>query len=131
MTTRIFLVEDHPVMREAYSNLLDLESDLELCGVEETAEAFLEVLQTTPCDLVLTDLSLPGMDGITLVARLQDERPELLTIVISAHEEPIYRERARQAGARAYLTKRDLAPQLAPTIRRVVAESAPPPSTEG
>ncbi len=109
-------------MRQAYESLLDLEPDLELCGALESAEAFFDVLGETTCDLVVTDLSLPGMDGIALVRRLREEHPEIPAIVISAHEELSYRERAARAGARAYLTKRDLARQLGHTIRRVVAQ---------
>ncbi len=124
MSYHIFLVEDHPVMRDAYAMLLDLEPDLELTGVAESAEAFLEVLAETECDLVVTDLSLPGMDGIQLLDRLREARPGLPAIVISAHEELSYQKRARKAGARAYLTKRDLATSLGPAVREVLAQAA-------
>lgn len=120
MSYRIFLVEDHPVMREAYAQLLDLESDMELCGMAESAEGFLEVLDATPCDIVVTDLSLPGMDGIAMLEIVRTSRPDLPAIVISAHEEAAYQQRAKRAGARAYVTKRHLARDLGPTIRRVM-----------
>ena len=124
MPYRIFLVEDHPVMREAYGQLVAIEPDLELCGMSETAEESLTALEETPCDLVVTDLSLPGMDGIALVREIGARHPGLPVVVISAHEEPSYHERAEAAGARAYLVKRDLAAQLSPTVRQVMA-SAP------
>ena len=111
-------------MRDAYAMLLDLESGLELSGVAESAEAFLEALPQAECDLVVTDLSLPGMDGIELLNRLREARPGLPAIVISAHEEARYRERAQRAGARAYLTKRDLAGKLGPTVREVLERAA-------
>lgn len=125
----IFLVEDHPIMREAYQQLLEIEPDLELRGVSETAEGCLDVLDGVACDLVVTDLSLPGMDGIELVREIQKRRPGLATVVISAHEEPSYRERAEEAGALAYLVKRDLTTQLSSTIHRVMtaAPEGPPP----
>ena len=120
MATRIFLVEDHPVMREAYADVLGLESDLELCGVTETAEACLDALPETPADVVVTDLSLPGMDGIALTERLRAERPEIPVIVISAHAAEDYRERAVGAGARAYVHKSDLTRRLVPLIRELM-----------
>ncbi len=124
MTHRIFLVEDHPVMREAYGHLLAVEPGLELCGESETAEEFLDVIDDSPCTLVVTDLSLPGMDGITLVGEIRARRPTLPVIVISAHEESGYQERAKRAGAQAYLVKGDMAEQLAPTIHRVMDQAA-------
>ena len=111
-------------MRDAYAMLLDLEPDLELSGVAESAEAFLDALPETECDLVVTDLSLPGMDGIELLKRLQEIRPGLPAIVISAHEEPGYQKSAERVGARAYLTKRDLAATLGPGIREALERAA-------
>ena len=122
MPIRIFLVEDHPVMREAYALVLERETDVEICGTAETAEECLAVLNEMPCDLVVTDLSLPGMDGVALLERVHEVRPGLPAIVISAHDEKSHGERARRAGARAYLNKRDLARRLVPTIRRVVED---------
>ena len=124
MPIRIFLVEDHPVMREAYALVLEREPDVEVCGMAETAEECLAVLDGTPCDLLVTDLSLPGMDGVALLEHIRDERPDLPGIVISAHDEASHGERVRRAGARAYLNKRDIARRLAPTIRRVVEEGS-------
>ena len=107
-------------MREAYALVLEREPDAELCGTAETAEECLNILGETPCDVLVTDLSLPGMDGVALLERLREERPDLPGIVISAHDEASHGERVRRAGARAYLNKRDIARRLAPTIRRVV-----------
>ena len=120
MPHRIFLVEDHPVMRGAYARLIEREPDLALCGVAESAEACLDNLDPSACDLVVTDLALPGMDGLALTERLRDRHPALPTLVVSAYGKGHYAERALQAGARAYLTKDDLVRQLAPTIRRVL-----------
>ena len=127
MSYGIFLVEDHPVMREAYVQFLEVEPDLSLCGVSETAEEFLALVDETPCDLVVTDLSLPGMDGIALVREIRARRPELPAIVISAHEEESFQKRAREAGARAYLAKRDLVSRLSATVREVMTAAGPPP----
>lgn len=106
MPRRIFLVEDHLVLRRAYAQLLAREADLELCGVIESAETALTALAEADCDLLITDLSLPGMDGAALAARLQDERPDLPVVVLSADDSEVAERRACRAGARAFVGKR-------------------------
>ena len=123
---RIFLVEDHPVMREAYATVLAAEPRLELCGSVESAEEALDALRETACDLVVTDLRLPGMSGVDLVGRLQEGWPGLPALVISAHEEELYAQRARDAGAVGFLSKRGLAGTLVPTILGVFGEEPVP-----
>ena len=122
MPYRIVLVEDHPVMRRAYAQLLKREADLALCGTAESAEEALAILAETSCDLVLTDLMLPGMDGIALIERLRTEHPGLPAVVISAHDAAVFAQRAEAAGARAFVSKEDLYAALVPTLRRVLAE---------
>ena len=116
----VFLVEDHPAMREAYAAVLAQEPDIGVCGVVESAEQALDALDGLPCDLVVTDLRLPGMSGVDLVQRLRMMRPDLPALVISAHEEEVYAERAREAGAVGFLPKQGLAGTLVPTIREVL-----------
>lgn len=117
MDYQIFIVEDHPVIRQAYMLMLEHEAGLVVCGMAETAEEALEFLRAMPCDLVLADMSLPGMDGIELIERLLVEHPALRVLVVSGHDEAVFGERARNAGARAYLNKHDLAETLVDTIR--------------
>ncbi len=121
MPYRIFVVEDHPVMRDAYVQVLGEESDLELAGAAASAEEAISALAETPCDLVVTDLRLPGRTGIDLVRHLRVQRPGLPVVVISAHEEDAFARTARRAGAADFLSKRDLFATLFPTIRRLLA----------
>lgn len=121
MVYRIFLVEDHPTVRRIYAQVLAREPGLELCGTAGSAEEALVALADTSCDLLVTDLVLPGMDGIDLVGRLRAEQPNLPALVLSAHEGEVFAQRARQAGARAYLSKREAMHTLIPAIRHVLA----------
>ena len=107
-------------MREAYAAVLGQEPDIGLCGVVESAEEALDALEGLKCDLVVTDLRLPGMSGVDLVRRLSAERPGLPALVISAHEKDVYARRAREAGAVGFLPKQGLAGTLVPTIREVL-----------
>lgn len=120
MVYRIFIVEDHPVMRDAYARVLARETDLELAGVAASAEEALATFDGTPCDLVVADVSLPGMDGIRLVERLRARRPGLTALVISGYEEEVYARRAREAGAHAFLSKRGLERTLPEAIREAL-----------
>jgi DNA-binding NarL/FixJ family response regulator len=120
MSHRIFLVEDHPVMLRAYAQLFAREPDLTLCGCAESAERALDLLATVSCDLVLTDLALPGMDGIALVERLREAHPRLPVLVLSAHEDDLFVRRAEAAGAKGYIRKREINTDLLPTIRRIL-----------
>ena len=123
---RIFVVEDHPIMRRAYAAMLALEPDLTLCGMAESAEEALETLTETACDLVVVDVALPGMDGIELTEALLKEYPDLLILVISGHDEAVLGARARRAGARGYLNKWGLQETLIGTIRKTLLGSASP-----
>jgi DNA-binding NarL/FixJ family response regulator len=121
---RVLLVEDHPVMRYAYARSIRRTTDLVVWDVAESAEHALELLAANEgCDLVVTDLTLPGLDGIDLVAAIRALHPTLPTIVTSAHDTDGYQQRAMQAGARACLSKQADADVFLDTIRRVAAGS--------
>ncbi|HET7534947.1 MAG TPA: response regulator transcription factor, partial [Candidatus Didemnitutus sp.] len=105
--TRVFLVDDHPLVREWLGNLLRREADLQVCGeAEDTAGALAAVAKDEP-DVVIADLSLRRSSGMDLIKALQDHYPAVKIIVLSMHEEALYAERALRAGALGYVTKRE------------------------
>lgn len=120
MKYRIFIVEDHPIMRRGYRTLINGELDLEVCGEAETAAEALEKIPEAAPDLVIADISLEGMSGIELIKRLQTERPGLEVLVVSMHEESLYAERALQAGAVGYVMKKEADSSVITAIRRVM-----------
>ncbi|CAN5656796.1 hypothetical protein BH10CHL1_BH10CHL1_47510 [soil metagenome] len=93
MSYKLFIVEDHPVIRSAYIRLLQRQTDFEVCGEAESGIQALDLIPTAAPDLVLVDISLPGMNGIELLNRLRADYPELMTLVISGHEESLYANR--------------------------------------
>ena len=123
MVYQIFLVEDHPVLCQACADVLDDEPDLALCGSAGSAEDALDALATTACDLLVTDVGLPGMDGIALTERMRSDRPDLPVVVISAHDDDVTTARALGAGARAFLPKAGLAVAFPGTLRQVLQAS--------
>lgn len=113
-------------MRRAYAQVLGREEDFVICGVAATAEEALRALDAADCDLLVTDVVLPGMDGIELAAKVHHRFPDLPTLVISGHEDQAFVQRAYEAGARAYLGKRSLAGTLVTTLRGLLSPDAPP-----
>jgi DNA-binding NarL/FixJ family response regulator len=102
---KIFIVEDHWLIQQEYTALIEREPDLEICGYAATArEALEKIPQCTP-DLVIVDISLADVDGIELVTQLQTQQPDLPALIISGHYESPYVKKALRAGARGYITK--------------------------
>ena len=120
MDRKIFIVEDHPVMREGYATLIQREEGLALCGMAETAPEALDRIPETDVDLVLVDVSLEGISGIELVKQIKALRPDLPMLVISAHDEILYAERALRAGARGYIMKHESLDTVLEAIRSVL-----------
>lgn len=119
MATRVFIVDDHPLVREWLSALLRKEPDLELCGAaQDTADA-LPAMLVDPPDVAIVDLSLKGSSGIDLIKDLAEHLPGTQTIVLSMHEEIFYVERALRAGARGYVTKQEATDRILEAIRTV------------
>jgi DNA-binding NarL/FixJ family response regulator len=102
---RIFIVEDHPFMREMLCEVVERQLRCTVTGAVATAEEALALLVDADVDLVLVDVSLPQMDGIALVRALQQTHPELPCLMVSGHAEITYVTRALEAGARGYVLK--------------------------
>jgi DNA-binding NarL/FixJ family response regulator len=120
MKYRIFILEDHPIMRRGYRTLINGEMDIEVCGEAETAIEALKKIPAAAPDLVIADISLEGINGIDFIKRLQSEQPGLEVLVVSMHEESLYAERALQAGAAGYVMKKEADSSVITAIRRVL-----------
>lgn len=120
MKRKVYIVEDHEVVRESYLMLLELADDLEVCGTANTAEAALEQLPEAAPDLLLVDVSLPGMSGIDLVKRLQADDALVPTLMLTGHDREAYRVAALEAGARGFVMKQDGPDALLEAIRDVL-----------
>jgi len=102
---RIFLVDDHPIVRSALSSVFEDEPDLELCGEAATATDALEHALAARPDLVLVDVSLPDMSGIQLVRRLLEQNDDLRIAMLSGHAEKSHVQQSLQARALGYILK--------------------------
>jgi DNA-binding NarL/FixJ family response regulator len=117
---RIFIVDDHPLIREGLAAQIATQANLMLCGeAEDMAEALARVVAAEP-DLVIVDISLKNGNGIDLVKRLKAKAPSLVILVWSMHPENLYAERALRAGARGYVNKSKSASQIMEAVQTVL-----------
>lgn len=116
---RVFIVDDHPMMRDGLRQLIGNESDLELCGEADTAALALELAVKTKPDVMLVDITLRNGNGLDLIKDLQASVPETAVIVLSMHDESLYAERVLRAGGRGYIMKQEGGRKIIEGIRRV------------
>lgn len=117
----VFLVDDHPLVREWLTQLINNETDLHVCGQAENATDTIDKMHETNPDLAVVDISLPGVSGLDLIKQIRQLFPKTFVVVLSMHEEGIYAERALRVGARGYVIKRETSEQITVAIRRVLA----------
>ena len=119
--SRVLLVDDHPVVRERMTELIDQQADLVVCGEAEDAHDALEAVHATRPDVLIADLSLKKSHGIELIKDLKNQFPHLPVLVLSMHDESLYAERVIRAGARGYVNKQEATRTILDAIRRVLA----------
>lgn len=117
---RVFIVDDHPIVRKGIAELLRSAADMEVCGDAATIEDALRRIGETRPDLAIIDLSLPGAGGLDLLKDLAARHPEVKSVVLSMHDETLFAERALRAGARGYVMKQEAVPELETALRRVL-----------
>lgn len=118
--TRVFIVDDHPIVRQGLVQLVNNEADLTVCGEAPDAGQALELLPKLKPDFLVVDISLNGMNGIELIKTIRMHRKKLPILVVSMHDELLYAERALRAGAGGYIMKDESPEQMIQAIRRVL-----------
>jgi DNA-binding NarL/FixJ family response regulator len=119
MRRRVFLLDDHPLVREWLATLVAVEPDFEVCGqAEDTSQALMLILRAKP-DVVVLDLSLPRGSGLEFIRELRTQLPTVRILVLTMHEEASVAERAFRAGANGYVVKRESGPGIIDAIRAV------------
>jgi len=116
--TKILLVEDHHIVRQGIARMINAEADMEVsCEASDAREALRQMAKSRP-DLVVTDLSMSGMNGIEFLKHLKAQYPELPAVVLSMHDEALYAERALRAGALAFVMKKESGEAVMTAIRK-------------
>jgi DNA-binding NarL/FixJ family response regulator len=117
---RVLVAEDHTIVREGIKQLIGLAKDLCVVGEAANGEQLLETLRQTPCEVVLLDISMPGVNGLEAIPRIRSLNNPPAVLVLSMHDEAQMAARALKIGAAGYATK-DSDPALLLTAIRKVA----------
>jgi DNA-binding NarL/FixJ family response regulator len=117
MPTRVFIVDDHPLVREWLANLLTIEPDIRIVGEAAEAATALAAMRGDPPHVAVVDLSLHRGSGLDLIKDLREQLPAVAVVVLSMHEELTDMERAFRAGALGYVTKRESTRLIVDAIR--------------
>jgi DNA-binding NarL/FixJ family response regulator len=109
---KILIVDDHPILRKGLAMVIDQEP--------EDVPGGLDMIEVLKPDIVIVDLSLPGVDGIELIKTMKLKYRDLPALVVSMHDETLYAERALRAGARGYIMKQEAVDKVLVAIRKVL-----------
>jgi len=119
--TQVLIVDDHPVVRDGLTTIINHEQDLNVCGEADDAHEALKAVTELKPDVVIVDISLKSSDGIELTKNIKAGNSKLPVIVLSVHDESVYAERALLAGAKAYLMKDAVSENIVKAIRTVLS----------
>jgi DNA-binding NarL/FixJ family response regulator len=117
---KVFLVDDHPIVRQGLALFIDREPDLMVCGEADDATSALQAIGESTPDFVVLDISLDGPDGLELLKTLRVRYPNLPVLVLSMHDESVYAERALRAGANGYIMKQEATDRVLTAIRQIL-----------
>jgi DNA-binding NarL/FixJ family response regulator len=116
----IFIVDDHPIVRQGLAALINREPDLTVCGdAEEASSALRQIVEIRP-DLIVVDISLNGPDGLDLLKDIRSRDAKLPVLILSMLDESSYAERALRAGASGYIMKQEATERVLVAIRRIL-----------
>ena len=118
---RILLIDDHAVVRAGYRRFLEHGEGMQVVDEAENAEQGYALYRQHQPDVCVIDLSMPGVGGLELIRRISSQAPKASLLAFSMHEEPVFAQRAIQAGARGYVTKQSAPDILVQAVRELHA----------
>jgi DNA-binding NarL/FixJ family response regulator len=116
----VFVVDDHPLLRQGLALLINREQDLMVCGEAEEAQTAMTEIAAKKPDILIADISLNGPDGLDLLKNLRTQYPNLPVLILSMHDESIYAERALRARANGYIMKQEATEKVLVAVRRIL-----------
>jgi DNA-binding NarL/FixJ family response regulator len=118
---RILIADDHKIVRDGLKGILAATPDLQVAAEAASGDEALALVKANDFDVVMLDMSMPGLSGMDLIKRLKAEKPKLRMLVLSMHGEQQYAARALKAGASGYLNKDSAAEMLVGALRKIAA----------
>ena len=116
---KVFIVDDHEILREGLKRILNDEIDMEVIAEAENGTEALKMISEIDCDLILLDLNLPGRSGTELIAEIKKKKPKAQILILSISPEKRFALPAFKAGASGYLNKDSALTELVVAIRKV------------
>src|SRR5262245_52699474 len=116
---RILIVDDHPVVYEGLSLLLNRDDNQVVCQQARDASTAMQSIAASAVDMVILDVSLGGIGGLALAQNIKDQYPAIPILVLSMHDEALFAERALRAGARGYVMKNESPRKIMEAVLRV------------
>ncbi|MFA9392789.1 MAG: response regulator [Prolixibacteraceae bacterium] len=117
---KILLVDDHAIVLDGIKSLLAKIENIEIAGVARNGVEGLEQLKITEADLILTDLNMPGMDGMEFIKTIRNDFPPTKIIVLSLHDEPAFIRNIMKYRVQGYILKNDASSELVEAVERVL-----------
>jgi DNA-binding NarL/FixJ family response regulator len=119
--TSVFVIDDHPLVRDSLAMLINQQEDMQVCAEAEDMASAMRVLAQAVPDIAIVDLSLKEGSGLDLIKQFKIKAPDMPVVVLSMHDEKLYAERCIRAGARGYVMKRESSKRIVAAIREVRA----------
>jgi DNA-binding NarL/FixJ family response regulator len=119
MLIKVLLADDHSIVRAGLRRIVEESGDIEVVAEAEDGREAIQLVEKTDPDVAVIDISMPDLDGLEVISRLQNLHPKLPILVLTMHEEGQYVVRTIQAGAKGYLTKQSAPEQLVKAIRKI------------
>jgi DNA-binding NarL/FixJ family response regulator len=116
---KVLIADDHPLARRGLRDIFEDEEDIEVAGEAENGRLMLEQLRQGTYDVVMMDLSMPGLSGLDLLKQLKSEKPRLPVLVVTMHPERRYAVRALKAGASGYINKGSAPEEILAAVRKL------------
>ena len=131
MTIKVFLADDHAVLRDGIKVLLDAQPDIEVVGDAADGHEALQKIEQLQPHVAILDIAMPRMTGLEVAQRLGQTCPAVRIIILSMHKTPNHIQQALQAGVRSYVLKESAGSEVIDTVRLTHAGNSAPPASMG
>lgn len=119
--TKVLIVDDHPIVRQGLTELINHEKDFDVCEQAEDAPEAMSLVKSLKPQLVIVDISLKETSGMELIKDIRVGYPEIMILALSMHDESLYAERALRAGAQGYIMKTEAIEKVIDAIRMILS----------